>query len=243
MTDKRTPGRSPMYGGNPLLRFRYRRRLEIVRSLVSGHLSPAARVCDLGCGDGTWLRFLEPEIGYGIGMDLGWGDTTRGWGLVTGKVALERRDFLDAELPAGSFDIVSCLETLEHVDDPEAVLRRMNELCRPGGIVVVSVPIELGPSLLCKEIAARLTAYKRTSEPSDRWTIRETLRGVLGDIEAVKRARRESSRATHKGFDYREVKRLFREIFRDVRTRGTPYPLLGEILNVGIVCAGVRDSG
>ena len=230
-----------MYGRNPLLCFRYQRRLEIVRSLVSCRLSPSARICDLACGDGTWLRFIEPEIGYGLGLDLGWGDTTRSWKHDSPKIAFERVDFMDAHLSPGSFDIVTCLETLEHVDDPERVIRRMEDLCRPGGVAVISVPIEMGMSLLIKEITARLMAYKRASDPSARWTAKEIASAVFGNIEKVKHARQESGRATHKGFDYRDVGRLFRETFSAVRVRCTPFPLLGEVLNVGIVYSGFQD--
>lgn len=46
----------------------------------------------------------------------------------------------NADVPAGSFDSVVCLNVLEHVADHVGALRNMGRLVRPGGNVIVFVP-------------------------------------------------------------------------------------------------------
>jgi ubiquinone/menaquinone biosynthesis C-methylase UbiE len=49
---------------------------------------------------------------------------------------------LNAELPFGdqSFDFVTCLEGLEHIENPQQAIREFARVLRPGGTVIVSIP-------------------------------------------------------------------------------------------------------
>lgn len=40
------------------------------------------------------------------------------------------------------FDLILCLSVLEHIEEPGRVLKKFNELLRPGGILIVGYPIE-----------------------------------------------------------------------------------------------------
>jgi SAM-dependent methyltransferase len=54
------------------------------------------------------------------------------------RVRALRGDFLTCPLPDGQFDVVICLGTLFYLADADAALRRMHELLRPAGTLIVN---------------------------------------------------------------------------------------------------------
>jgi len=60
------------------------------------------------------------------------------------RASFEARSFTDAEVP-GSFDMVLCLEVLEHLPDDRRALQSIKRLLAPGGVAILSVPSENSP--------------------------------------------------------------------------------------------------
>ena len=101
------------------------------------------RVLDIGCGGGILADAMARKGAEVLGIDLA------GKALKVAQLhALEAHtqgvsyrevsaETLAAEQP-GSFDVVTCMEMLEHVPDPSSVVRACATLVKPGGHVFFS---------------------------------------------------------------------------------------------------------
>ncbi|HSC79154.1 MAG TPA: bifunctional 2-polyprenyl-6-hydroxyphenol methylase/3-demethylubiquinol 3-O-methyltransferase UbiG, partial [Chitinolyticbacter sp.] len=122
----------PLHDINPL-------RLDFIEQHVplSGQ-----RVVDVGCGGGILSEGLAQRGAQVTGIDLA--DKSLKIAklhAMESNLAIDYRkvpvEELAAEAPA-SFDVVTCLEMLEHVPSPASVVAACAELARPGGWVFFS---------------------------------------------------------------------------------------------------------
>src|SRR5678815_84615 len=116
-------------------------RRRIIRSLVEkicstlGNSNP--RILDVGCGTGANLKMLA-EHGRAEGVDISQQavDFCHERGL--GSVKLGAAEDLPYE--NDSFDLVTSLDVVEHLDDDVAGLREMRRVLRPDGRLLLFVP-------------------------------------------------------------------------------------------------------
>lgn len=122
----------PLHDINPL-RLDYIDRLEP----LSGR-----RVLDVGCGGGLLSEGMAARGAQVTGIDMGEAPLSvaklhlyeSGLEVDYRQITAER---MADEYP-GAFDIVTCLEMLEHVPAPDSVIAACARLVRPGGLVVFS---------------------------------------------------------------------------------------------------------
>ena len=62
------------------------------------------------------------------------------WGSRHYGVAIRPGELFDQDYPAGSFDVVTLWDVIEHTPDPARVVRRIGELLKPGGLLIVNYP-------------------------------------------------------------------------------------------------------
>jgi 2-polyprenyl-6-hydroxyphenyl methylase/3-demethylubiquinone-9 3-methyltransferase len=123
----------PLHQINPL-------RLEWIDSLAQLR---GKHVLDVGCGGGILAEAMAHRAEQVTGIDLAARPlgVARLHALESGVSNLKYREIateaLAAEKP-GSFDVVTCMEMLEHVPDPSAVVRACTQLAKPGGWVFFS---------------------------------------------------------------------------------------------------------
>jgi 2-polyprenyl-6-hydroxyphenyl methylase/3-demethylubiquinone-9 3-methyltransferase len=123
----------PLHAINPL-------RLDWIRQTAGG--LAGKRVLDVGCGGGILSESMAVDGATVTGIDLAEKSlkVARLHGLESGvkvdyrAIAVEQ---LAAEQPA-SYDIVTCMEMLEHVPDPGSVVRACATLVKPDGWVFFS---------------------------------------------------------------------------------------------------------
>jgi 2-polyprenyl-6-hydroxyphenyl methylase / 3-demethylubiquinone-9 3-methyltransferase len=99
-------------------------------------------VVDVGCGGGILSEALAARGAIVTGVDLAEDLLAAARAhLKTSKLTVDYRLIAAEELAAqqpGAFDLVTCLEMLEHVPDPGAVVAACAKLARPGAPIVFS---------------------------------------------------------------------------------------------------------
>jgi len=215
---------------NPVKRYLQRKRLR--DSLFAVTIDGQA-VLDLGGGDGELARLLSSShrpgrvVCYEPMSDL----RRQAQANLAALPGVEVIGALDA-LAHSSFDVIFCLEVLEHLPDRELgeVLDSARLLLRPAGRLVIGVPNEIG-------IAALLRALFRWSRGVRNFDTdpRHVLQAVLGrpprNREAVDLDDGRRYYRRHMGFDYRQLEARLGGHFRILRRYGSPCRWLPVWLN------------
>jgi len=103
----------------------------------------AVRALDVGCGGGLLSEAMAQAGADVIGIDLSPEllEVAKlhalGAGLTEINYQLQSAEDM-AQAQPEQFDLVTCMEMLEHVPDPEAVLAACIKLLKPGGLLVLS---------------------------------------------------------------------------------------------------------
>lgn len=100
------------------------------------------KILDVGCGGGILAEGLAQRGGEVSGIDMGEAplEIAKLHALESGVEVNYQRITAEelAEQQPESFDVVTCLEMLEHVPDPASVIQACARLCKPGGHVFFS---------------------------------------------------------------------------------------------------------
>jgi 2-polyprenyl-6-hydroxyphenyl methylase / 3-demethylubiquinone-9 3-methyltransferase len=166
----------PLHQINPL-------RLQWIDSLAT---LAGKHVLDVGCGGGILAESMAAKAAQVTGIDLAARPlgVARLHALEAGVGNVEYREIATEALAAqkpGSYDVVTCMEMLEHVPDPAAVVQACATLAKPGGWVFFSTLNRNPKSFLFAIIGAEYVLgllpkgtheYARFIRPSElaRWT-------------------------------------------------------------------------
>jgi 2-polyprenyl-6-hydroxyphenyl methylase/3-demethylubiquinone-9 3-methyltransferase len=96
---------------------------------------PFENILDVGCGSGIFLLMLGTKV---IGLDRpGSIAVCRQRGIEGYPIDLEKESF---PFPDCSFDLVTCLEVIEHLEKPHLMLLEVRRVLKKGGSFVLSTP-------------------------------------------------------------------------------------------------------
>ncbi len=124
---------NPLHRINPL-------RLNYIQQRADGVFGK--KILDVGCGGGILAESMAREGAEVTGLDMGAEplQVARLHSLETGIKVTYVQETVEqhADEHAGLYDIVTCMEMLEHVPDPRSVVLACAKLVKPGGHVFFS---------------------------------------------------------------------------------------------------------
>jgi SAM-dependent methyltransferase len=136
MTNRRTPREKCAE-----LRERYYDRagypgpLDRYRAAIVRHAGPDVAVLDAGCGATMpFLKEIAPHVQLAVGVDL---ERLR---RTTSDPHGCRADVGRLPFRDRTFDLITSMSVIEHLDDPGAVFREFDRVLKPGGALVVQTP-------------------------------------------------------------------------------------------------------
>ncbi len=186
------------------------------------------RLLDYGCGDGWLLKRIREKcnnielLGFEPVEDL----FTQAINNADGTNIKVVKDIIGV---SGSFTKISCLETCEHLPQPELdkLLENIKRLLSPIGSVLISVPIETGLPALIKNGYRILKKEKKHNLSLNRFF--RTLIGlpverIIGELEPGIRYY-----YSHVGFNHSVFERKLTENFRIVKRSFSPF-------GIGLYC-------
>ena len=139
------------------------------------------RAVDVGCGGGILADAMARKGAQVLGIDLATKSlkVAQLHALEAGTTGVQYREVsaeaLAAEQP-GQFDVVTCMEMLEHVPEPASVVQACAQLVRPGGWVFFSTLNRnpksflfaiVGAEYLLKLLPKGTHEYARMIKPSE----------------------------------------------------------------------------
>jgi SAM-dependent methyltransferase len=142
------PGKSQSFlGDTPDLDYARKLRLfnqyasqELRRAIADLHLAAGMKVLDAGCGTGESLNWLSERVaptGLVWGVDLSRAHLNAARSMVGPEVSLAQADLLRPPFPAGTFDLIWSVNTLNHLADPVAGIRVLEQLLAPRGRIAM----------------------------------------------------------------------------------------------------------
>ena len=117
-------------------------RRNIVLSMLATHFSRGrdprtTRILDLGCGTGTMLAHLR-RFGDAQGVDAD--QRAVGFCRARGEERVQLLESQTLPFPDDTFDLVTALDVLEHIEDDGAAMQEVARVLRPGGTLLATVP-------------------------------------------------------------------------------------------------------
>jgi 2-polyprenyl-3-methyl-5-hydroxy-6-metoxy-1,4-benzoquinol methylase len=217
-----------------IISFSHTSRFRTARRLVAPFAGASASLLDYGCGDGSFLGMVAGQFGTLVGADIDAGQNDECAKRFAGlkNVRFVHTSALRDGSHDARYDVVTCMETLEHVT-PELmpdVIDDLRRCLKPGGTLIVSVPIEVGPTLPLKQAARRVAGWRKLGDYAyaERYTLGELMKMTFATRHTrISRPAYTSGAFRshgHKGFNWRALRAQLAQTFSVSSTEFSPFP-------------------
>jgi len=193
------------------------------------------RLLDYGCGDGTFLVLAADRFQEGFGADLAVDQIEDCRKRLASLTHLKFGALSELSQVGSGFDIVMCMETLEHCTAPvvEKILDDFARLALPTGRIIISVPIEIGPTFFLKWAVRKVAGWRKLSDYRhyERYSFGDAFKMIFANRNTVVKrpiyGPPESPSHSHYGFNWRALREVIRGRFEIEQTRFSPLGFLG----------------
>ncbi len=136
-----------LFGASRLLAWSHQARFRFAVNLVKR--MKARKIVDYGSGDGTFLFLLGERGTHRIGIDYDEQQIQDCRKRYSGEIEFASTHKFNWNQKA---DVITCMEVIEHCTDSQRheVLQNIRKLMDRDARVVISVPVEIGPTLIAK---------------------------------------------------------------------------------------------
>src|SRR5260370_39392094 len=111
--------------------------VQVLNQYLGPNGAHGRRILDVGCGTGTMLTHLA-SCGKAAGVDID--EEAIGFCRERGLQDVRLGEAANLPFADGSFDLVTALDVVEHLDDDVGALVEMKRVLRPDGHILVTVP-------------------------------------------------------------------------------------------------------
>jgi hypothetical protein len=131
------------------------------------------------------------------------------------------------------YDIIVALDSLEHIDE-NLVCKLVFEISKSNiNFFYASVPNELGPSILIKNLGSFLMGYSRHSE----YSLKDTFYSFTCHLDKLPR-----HNLRHRGFDWRWLAQLLRYNFKISKIHRSPFDFIPLSFSPSLIFFCLPDS-
>jgi SAM-dependent methyltransferase len=217
---------------NPIKRWLQNQRLISAINLYKNVDQRPSQICDFGAGNGELCKFLAQK--YQSSKIICYEPTPS-------LLSEAKQNLMDVEniefyqdidkIKHGTSDVIFCLEVFEHLppEETDNALKEIFNLLKPGGIVIIGVPVEIGLPALYKGIFRMSRRYGKFDA-----NIKNIVLSVIGrppkNRPVAEIAPGFKFYHPHTGFNFHRLEKDIKGYFNLHQISASPFSFLGSWL-------------
>lgn len=115
-------------------------RAEVLTSAAWSHMPMGAKVLDVGCGTGDNLRYIFRDQADFVGLEYAPPTAEVARRILGTRADIKVGSATDIPFENDQFDLVICIEVLEHIAEDERGMRDIARVLKSEGVLILSLP-------------------------------------------------------------------------------------------------------